>query len=245
MTPVKSWWIRIGPEANGIRKNSNQKAVIDQSRNEVRKALAAIPLYYHALAQKSKDKALYQKALARYVEFSQKFPEDKWHNYEFSYYTGEIYNTLGDFDKAAQYYDNVSSADLSTFGPYKPEIDTLGMDQAEIEKEKKEEKTGPITISQEDAGYNAVVALMNARKKALASSGSVTISPLTFPKQKGYLTIFINTRRGSPRAATPRTLLSGARICITAQKCTATPVVNIKSSLIPIRNLRTPPKRYV
>ena len=180
---VDTYW----PGSEWYSKNSNQKAVIDQSRNEVRKALAAIPLYYHALAQKSKDKALYQKALARYVEFSQKFPEDKWHNYEFSYYTGEIYNTLGDFDKAAQYYDNVSSADLSTFGPYKPEIDTLGMDQAEIEKEKKEEKTGPITISQEDAGYNAVVALMNARKKALASSGVGDDQSINLPETKRVL----------------------------------------------------------
>jgi DNA uptake lipoprotein len=180
---VDTYW----PGSEWYSKNSTQKAVIDQSRNEVRKALAAIPLYYHALAQKSKDKALYKKALDRYVEFSQKFPEDKWHNYEFSYYTGEIFNTLGDFDKAAQYYDNVSSSDLSTFGPYKPEIDTLGMDQAEIEKEKKEEKTGPITISQEDAGYNAVVALMNARKKALASSGVSDDQSINLPETKRVL----------------------------------------------------------
>ena len=180
---VDTYW----PGSEWYSKNSSQKVVIDQSRDEVRKALAAIPLYYHALAQKSKDKALYEKALNRYVEFSQKFPEDKWHNYEFSYYMGEIYNTLGDFDKAAQFYDNVSSADLSTFGPYKPEIDTLGMDQAEIEKEKKEEKTGPITISQEDAGYNAVVALMNARKKALASGGISDDQSINLPETKRVL----------------------------------------------------------
>jgi tetratricopeptide (TPR) repeat protein len=154
-----------------MQKNTNDKVAIDQSRYEVRKALAAIPLYYHALAQKSKDKSLYAKALKRYLEFAQKFPEDKWHNYEFSYYIAEIYNTMGEFEKSAQYYDAVAMASLSTFGPYKQEIDTLGMDQTAIEKQKKEEKTGPITISQEDAGYNAVVALMNARKKAMAKGG--------------------------------------------------------------------------
>ena len=194
---VDTYW----PGSEWYSKNSNQKAVIDQSRNEVRKALAAIPLYYHALAQKSKDKALYEKALARYVEFSQKFPEDKWHNYEFSYYTGEIYNTLGDFDKAAQFYDNVSSADLSTFGPYKPEIDTLGMDQAEIEKEKKEEKTGPITISQEDAGYNAVVALMNARKKALASGGVSDEQSINLPETKRVLDYIHKYQARFPKGA--------------------------------------------
>jgi tetratricopeptide (TPR) repeat protein len=152
-------------------KNASQKAVMDQAKNEVRKALAAIPLYYHGLAQKSKDKALYEKALKRYTEFSQKFPEDKWRNYEFKYYTAEIYNTLGDYLKSAENFDYVAMADIASFGPYREEVDTLGMDQTEIEKQKKEEKSGPISISQEDAAFNAVVALMNARKKAMARDG--------------------------------------------------------------------------
>jgi len=160
-----------GPGGEWASKNSSQKAVMDQARNEVRKALAAIPLYYHGLAQKSKDKALYEKAIARYNEFSQKFPEDKWHNYEFKYYMAEIYNTLGDYEKSAENFDFVAMSDISTFGPYKEEVDTLGMDQVAIEKQKKEEKSGPISISQEDAAYNAIVALMNARKKSMAKDG--------------------------------------------------------------------------
>jgi len=180
---VDTYW----PGTEWYSKNTNEKAVIDQSRNEVRKALAAIPLYYHALAQKSKDKSLYEKALKRYIEFSDKFSEDKWHTYEFSYYMAEIYNALGDFDKSAQFYDAVAMSDLSTFGPYKPEIDTLGMDQTAIEKQKKEEKTGPITISQEDAGYNAVVALMNARKKAMAKGGVSDDQSFNLPETKRLL----------------------------------------------------------
>ncbi len=180
---VDTYW----PGSEWYAKNANEKAVIDQSRNEVRKALAAIPLYYHGLAQKSKDKSLYEKALKRYVEFSQKFPEDKWHNYEFSYYTAEIYNTMSEFEKAAQNFDAVAMADLASFGPYKPEIDTLGMDQTAIEKEKKEEKSGPIAISQEDAGYNAVVALMNARKKAMAKGGVTDEQSFNLPETKKLL----------------------------------------------------------
>jgi tetratricopeptide (TPR) repeat protein len=152
-------------------KNTDQKVVIDQARNEVRKALAAIALYYHGLAQKSKDMALYEKALNRYNEFAQKFPEDKWHNYEFKYYMAEIYNTLSNYVKSAENFDYVAMADVGSFGPYIKEVDTLGIDQADIEKQKKEEKSGPIFISQEDAAYNAVVALMNARKKSMARDG--------------------------------------------------------------------------
>jgi len=176
-----------GEKGEWYSKNTTQKAVIDQARNEVRKALAAIPLYYHGLAQKSKDKALYEKALARYNEFAQKFPEDKWHNYEFKYYMAEIYNTLGDYLKSAENFDFVAMADLSTFGPYKEEVDTLGMDQTEIEKQKKEEKSGPISISQEDAAYNAVVALMNARKKAMARDGMSDETSMTLSETKMLL----------------------------------------------------------
>jgi tetratricopeptide (TPR) repeat protein len=180
---VDTYW----PGTEWYSRNANEKAVIDQSKNEVRKALAAIPLYYHGLAQKKKDKELYEKALKRYVEFSQKFPEDKWHNYEFSYYTAEIFNTMGEFEKAAQFFDAVAMADLKTFGAYKPEVDTLGMDQTAIEKEKKEEKSGPIAISQEDAGYNAVVALMNARKKAMAKGSVSEEQSFNLPETKKLL----------------------------------------------------------
>jgi tetratricopeptide (TPR) repeat protein len=168
-------------------KNTTQKAVMDQARNEVRKALAAIPLYYHGLAQKSKNKELYQKAIARYTEFAQKFPDDKWHNYEFRYYMAEIYNTLGDYQKSAENFDFVAMSDLASFGPYKEDVDTLGMDQTAIEKQKKEEKSGPISISQEDAAYNAIVALMNARKKAMATSGVNDDQSFNMPETKQLL----------------------------------------------------------
>jgi tetratricopeptide (TPR) repeat protein len=61
------------------------------------------------------------------------------------------------------------------------------MDQTQIEKDKKEEKTGPIAISQEDAGYNAVVALMNARKKAMAKGGVSDEQSFNLPETKRLL----------------------------------------------------------
>jgi len=168
-------------------KNTTQKAVIDQASNEVRKALAAIPLYYHGLAQKSKDKTLYEKALKRYNEFAQKFPNDKWHNYEFRYYMAEIYNTLGDFQKSAENFDFVAMADIASFGQYQEEYDTLGMDATEQEKHKKESKSGPISISQEDAAYNAIVALMNARKKSMARDAVSDDKTFDMPETKQLL----------------------------------------------------------
>jgi tetratricopeptide (TPR) repeat protein len=99
----------------------------------------------------------------------------------------EIYNTLGDYMKSAENFDYVAMADLASFGPYKEDVDTLGMDQTEIEKQKKEEKSGPISISQEDAAYNAVVALMNARKKSMASDGVSDEQSFNLPETKQLL----------------------------------------------------------
>ncbi|MGA2507237.1 MAG: tetratricopeptide repeat protein [Chitinispirillaceae bacterium] len=160
-----------GPGSAWYSKNSNEKKVIEQSRNEVRKAIAAIAIYYHAIAQKKKDKSAYEKALRRYADFFKEFPDDKWRNYEFRYNIAEIYSALGDCEHAAENYDSVAMQDIAKFPPYQAIVDTLGMDQEEIEKMKKGADQGPVLISQEDAGYNVIVALDNCRKKAMASKG--------------------------------------------------------------------------
>ncbi|MBN1128158.1 MAG: tetratricopeptide repeat protein, partial [Chitinispirillaceae bacterium] len=157
-----------GPASQWFQRNSNQKAVIERSRNEVRKAIASIAVYYHAIAQKKKDKSAYEKAIKRYEDFFREFPDDKWRIYEFRYNIAEIYGALGDCERAAENYDYVAMQDMTKFPAYKPLIDTIGMDQEEIEKVKKKADQGPVLISQEDAGYNVIVALDNCRKKAIA-----------------------------------------------------------------------------
>lgn len=175
------------PGSEWYSKNSGERAVIEQAKGEVKHALAAMPIYYHARAQKTKDRSLYQKALDRYHEFFEKFPEDKWRVYEFKYNAAEIYNELQEYQKAAEYYDYVSSQDLSTYPEYKAEIDTLGLDQEEIEKLKKEAQQGPRAISQQDAGYNAIVALDNARKKMMAREGLNDEQAFSRPETKQFL----------------------------------------------------------
>lgn len=159
------------PGSAWYQNNSGQRAAIERSQSEVKRALASIAIYNHALAQKKKDKALFEKALSRYLEFFKKFPDDKWRVFEFKFYVAEIYNTLHQYDKAAGYYKFVASQDLSTYPDYMPDIDTVGLDQEELEKAKKDAKEGPKSISQEDAGYNVIVALDNARKKVMAENG--------------------------------------------------------------------------
>ena len=110
---------------------------------------------------------LFQKAIDRYNEFFSKFPNEKWQVYEFKYYIAEIYATLGQHQLAADNYDYVASEDISTYPTFKRDDDTLGLDLEEIEKIEKAKTSGattPIGISQEDAAYNAVVSLGEARK---------------------------------------------------------------------------------
>ncbi len=176
-----------GTNSQWYKANSNELAIIEKARNEVKKALGHIAIYYHALAQKKKDKSAYEKALKRYQEFFQKFPEDKWRNYEFQYNIAEVYSAMGDCEKAAEYYDKVAMADLKTFGEYKTEIDTLGMDADEVEKNKKKADQGPVLISQEDAGYNVIVALDNCKKKAMAAAGVSDSQAYSLPETKKLL----------------------------------------------------------
>jgi cellulose synthase operon protein C len=175
-----------GPGSAWYTKNTDP-VIRERSRNEVKKAISAIAIYYHAMAMKKKDKALYEKALKRYEAFFAAFPEDKWRIYEFKYNVAEIYSSLGNCEKAAENYEYVAMQDMSKFPEYKAEFDTLGMDENQAEQLKKKANKGPVLISQEDAGYNVIVALDNCRKKAMASKGINEEQAYALPETKQLL----------------------------------------------------------
>ena len=108
-----------------------------------------------------------------------------WRIYEFKYNLAEIYGSLGDCKQAAENYDYVATQDMSKFPPFKRDVDTLGMDQDQAEKMKSEK--GVSLISQEDAGYNVVVALDNCRKKAMATGNVTPEQAYALPETKQLL----------------------------------------------------------
>lgn len=175
------------PGTEWYMKNSNEKAVIEQANSQVKRALSSVAIYYHARAQKVKERDLYEQALKRYLMFFEKFPNDKWRNYELRYNVAEIYNTLNKYKEAAEYYDWVASQDLNTYPEFAADLDTLGLSQEEIEKVKKEAEKQHKSISQEDAGYNAIVALDQARKKAIVKSGLTEEKAYALPETKAFL----------------------------------------------------------
>lgn len=164
---VDNYW----EDSQWAQNNSDDKPAIAKAKEEVRKALAQIPVHYHADAQKTKKKDLYQKALTRYTEYFTKFPDDKWKVYEFKYNVAEIYNMLGQYEDAAEAYDYVARQDLSTYPKYEVELDTMMLDEEEKERVLKEGGKKGVAVSQEDAGYNAIVAYDNLRKKEQAKDG--------------------------------------------------------------------------
>jgi len=189
------------PGTEWFRNNEKQKIIIAQAKKEVRHALASIAIYYHAMAQEKNDRELYKKALDRYLEFFQKFSDDKWRIYEFNYNVAEIYNTLQMYEKAAKHYDYVAMQDLNTYPKFEREVDTVGLSIEEIEELRKKAKEGPQAISQEDAGYNVIVALDKARKKKIAEGGLTPEAAYALPITGQFINYIQKFARRFPRNA--------------------------------------------
>ncbi len=183
-------------------KNSNNAVALEIASNELRMALSSIPIYYHAQAQKTKNKKLYEKAITRYQQYIDLFPTEQWKVYEFKYNMAEIYNSLRQYGKAADYYDFVASQDLSTFPDFKMELDTLGMDQEEVERMKqKRKKKSPVSISQEDAGYNAIVALDNLRKQKMQQNSLSDEQAYALPESQKFIDYIHNFHQRFPKSS--------------------------------------------
>jgi len=177
-----------GKGSEWYSRNSGNPVALEKSTIEVRRALGQIPIYYHAEAQKTKNKALFEKALKRYQQYLKDFPGDKWKVYEFNYNMAEIYNALHNYEKAAELYDYVAQQDLSTYPRFEEDLDTLGMEDEQKERLRKEKKKdSPVAISQEDAGYNAIAALDNLRKKRQQESGLNDETSYNTPETQKFL----------------------------------------------------------
>jgi tetratricopeptide (TPR) repeat protein len=183
--------------------NSKERVVIDKSKVSVRRALGDIAVYYHGEAQRKKDKDMYSKAMKRYNEFFQKFPDDKWRVFEYKYNVAEIYNSMGKCNEAAENYNYVATQDLSTYPAYVNDVDTPGMDAEELEKLKaaKGDKTNPIANSQEDAGYNTIVSLDNCRKKEMAKEGISEDKSYGLPSTKKLVEYAMTFQKRFPKSS--------------------------------------------
>ncbi len=211
-----------GKNGPWAQKNASNKVGIAKADLEVRKALGQIAIYYHSMAQSSKEpekkSAWFAEALKRYEQFISMYPEDKWATYEYHYNAAEAYSTLGQFEKAAEYYDFVANADLTKYPSFKSDIDTLGLSQEEQEKAKKEKKSSPVDISQMDAGFNSIVALDTLRKIQVKNGNLTGVAAYQLPatqKFLGYVRGFQSRFPKSPNA--PEVLMLAADVMYTGE----------------------------
>jgi tetratricopeptide (TPR) repeat protein len=184
-----------------IMSHSTEAVVVAKANEEVKKALGSIAIYYHAKAQSDKEnvKSNYNEALKRYLQYVTQYPEDKWKAYEYTYNAAEAYSSLGDFANAAKFYNKVAIADLSVFPKFKIEIDTVGLDQQEIEKLKTERKKSPVDISQSDASFNAIVALGNLRKQKIKADSLSDSASYALSVTKDFITYIHSFQEKFPK----------------------------------------------
>lgn len=207
------------PGSEWHSNNANDAVALEKAGIELRKALAAIPIYYHAEAQKKKNKALFEKALNRYHQYISDFPGEKWKVYEFRYNMAEIHNSLHNYEKAAEYYDYVATQNLSTYPRFEMELDTLGMEDEEKERmQKKSKKQSPVAISQEDAGYNAIVAFDNLRKKIMKERKLADDKSYNLPETQKFLE-YIHTfaAKFTKSSSTPKVLYLAGNVHYSAK----------------------------
>jgi tetratricopeptide (TPR) repeat protein len=124
------------------------------------------------------------------------------------------------YEKAAANYDYVATQDLTTYPRFKMELDTFGMDQEEIERKKIEtKKSSPVAISQEDAGYNAIVALDNLRKQKMQEQNLTEEQSFSLPETKKFIDYITNFTTRFPKSNnSPEVLYLAGNVFFSAKK---------------------------
>lgn len=151
---------RYGAGTKWYKKNEGDPKAMAEAKVVLERTLALIPLFYHERAQKEKSDVFYKKAAKRYKQYIELFPEEKWTVYEFSYYLADCYNEMKNYEEAANCYDYVASAQVNTYGERK-----------ERALDDSTKKAAPLAVKQEDAGYNAVLALQAGLDQEKKSKG--------------------------------------------------------------------------
>ena len=184
--------------------NRNNPIALATANENIKQALSSIAVHYHAAAQASTDPAqraaLFGKAIENYERVITAFPTDLWMVYEFRYNLAEAYMATGQFERAAQNYDFVASADLRAYPVFRAEIDTIGMEASDIEKARAANvsKTSPVNISQSDAGFNAIVALDTLRKLEIARGNLTPQQAYALPITTRFINYIRNYQQRFP-----------------------------------------------
>lgn len=198
----------FGPNSKWAEANKGDPVWMEKAVKETEKALILIAYFYHEKAQREKNSEFYRKAAQRYEQYLKMFPQKKWIVYEFTYNLAECYNALGEYTKAAENYDFVAKAPVATYGERRGPITD---DTSKTAK--------PLAFKQEDAGYNAVLALQTAYESEKKTRGLSNKNAYGIPQARKFESYTKEFAEQFPQAeAAPEMLFLGANIAYDAER---------------------------
>jgi tetratricopeptide (TPR) repeat protein len=140
--------------------NSKDTLLVARLRQDIRRALVNVADYWNSHAWKTKNKDEFYRALARCCEFIERFPEDKWHVFECSYFSARIYSVFGDYQKAADLFWFITSQNISEYPVFEPDSQTgaWAVGVTRLNGELVQSSAQAIAV-QHEAGFEAIVSL--------------------------------------------------------------------------------------
>jgi TolA-binding protein len=143
---------RYADGSEWFQKNSGNKESVEQAKKAIRLALYSIPVYYHQKGDEGKgDPDMLRKAEEGYRNYLNRYSgEISWEVYQVHQNLAVLYNKLKDYRKSADEWKWCATANTDQMGKLP------------------NDKKGVIT--KQDAGYNSVVMVDEARKDALKNN---------------------------------------------------------------------------
>jgi tetratricopeptide (TPR) repeat protein len=208
-----------GPKSRWMEKYKGETEKIAQTLEYIKEAAAIIPIYYAKMANIARDsgntqnaKPLYEKALAGYGNYIEKFPEDKWLVFSFQYFRADILSDtlIARWKEAAEAFDWVSREDTTNY-PNRAEQKSKVEDAAKREERdiKKQftsdikEQVAIVKVPAEEAAFAAIVCLEKVAMAAIKAKGltdSTAHLGLDIPDMQKYLRSIKDFRNRYPES---------------------------------------------
>jgi len=166
---------RYNNNSSWYKKNQRYPESVANAEKAIRSAMLDIPQYDHARAAKLTQegdteggKKAYAMAIQGYNAFLQRYAkEPSWDEYKVHINLAKVYQDMNQFAQAAQMFDWIVNTDTTRYGRRPMGAESL--------------------LKKEDAGYNAVLMMDQAREAAKKSkAGDDPVKAYSFPETKAY-----------------------------------------------------------
>jgi len=161
---------RYAENSAWYRQNAGDKAAVDEANTTVHRVMYEIPVYYHQKYESGdSDQTLLAKAEVGYRNYLDRFPNEvSWNIYQVHQHLAVLYAKLKEYPKSASEWRWCATSDTVKMG--------------KIPGDKKN------LVSKQDAGYNAVLMMDEARLAALRDVyHNDTTAAYNGPETRAYL----------------------------------------------------------